>query len=63
MSQDYRGGIMKKICFLFLFLFLVNIVLTGCSDQYGAPYGLGDRTFPGIPPGGPPPVELPDGVP
>jgi len=42
---------MKKIVVLFFVLFCLAMV--SCTNQYSAPYGSDDRSFKGVPPGGP----------
>lgn len=47
----------KTIVFLIIF-FLAFMFLVNCQDNLNlAPYGSNDRSFEGVPPGGPPPEQ------
>lgn len=46
---------LKKCIFVIVIVLLVFMLLVSCTDHYGAPYASDDRTFNGVPPGGPAP--------
>jgi hypothetical protein len=64
LNQEELEKVKRGFVIVGLIFFLTCLLFcTSCIDQFGAPMGSDDRTFQGIPPGGPPPVELSDGTP
>ena len=48
----------KRTIIFALILLLTLMCFVGCQDNiHFAPYGSNDRSFEGVPPGGPPPEE------